>query len=266
MTLTFSTLGCPEWSLDEILAFAKAQGIPALELRGIGPHVRMADIPELQPDQVSATKEKLQAAGVGFFCIGSSAMFHDGEKLQEAMAEGREAIRVAANFGAPYVRVFGNNIPADRPEAETVAQVAQGIQTLCDDAAPKGVSILLEVHGDFNTAQRILAVEAQVNRPNFGIIWDVAHSDQGYRENYAEFYRAVKPLVRHIHLKDHHRLPDGKTELCLPGQGDIPLKGIVELLQANGYDGFLSLEWEKRWHPALPSMADAYAALKEVLG
>ena len=92
MTLTFSTLGCPEWSLDEILAFAKAQGIPALELRGIGPHVRMADIPELQPDQVSATKEKLQAAGVGFFCIGSSAMFHDGEKLQEAMAEGREAI------------------------------------------------------------------------------------------------------------------------------------------------------------------------------
>ena len=67
-------------------------------------------------------------------------------------------------------------------------------------------------------------------------------------------------------MKDHHRRPDGKTELCLPGQGDIPLKGIVELLQANGYDGFLSLEWEKRWHPALPSMADAYAALKEVLG
>lgn len=265
MKLTFSTLGCPEWSLDEILAFAKAEGISALELRGIGPNVKMADIPELQPDQLAATREKLQAAGTGLWCIGSSAMFHDAEKLAFAMADGREAIRIAAAFGAPYVRVFGNNIPADRPEAETVAQVARHIQLLCDEAAPLGVSILLEVHGDFNTAPRIQAVAGQVNRPNFGIIWDVAHTDQGYRERFADFYQAVKPLVRHIHLKDHHRLPEGKTELCLPGQGDIPLREIVALLQENGYDGFLSLEWEKRWHPALPAMAEAYAALKALL-
>jgi sugar phosphate isomerase/epimerase len=34
----------------------------------------------------------------------------------------------------------------------------------------------------------------------------------------------------------------------LTGDGDIPLREIVKLLHDNGYDGWLTYEWEKRWH------------------
>ena len=32
----------------------------------------------------------------------------------------------------------------------------------------------------------------------------------------------------------------------------LPLKAVVKRLQMDGYTGFYSFEWEKRWHPELP--------------
>jgi sugar phosphate isomerase/epimerase len=35
------------------------------------------------------------------------------------------------------------------------------------------------------------------------------------------------------------------------GEGDIPIKECLSLLKARGYDGYVSVEWEKRWQPHL---------------
>ena len=32
----------------------------------------------------------------------------------------------------------------------------------------------------------------------------------------------------------------------------LPLKAVISRLQQDGYEGFYSFEWEKRWHPELP--------------
>lgn len=37
--------------------------------------------------------------------------------------------------------------------------------------------------------------------------------------------------------------------LCLIGEGVIPIKEIVKTLESDGYSGYMSLEWEKKWHP-----------------
>jgi sugar phosphate isomerase/epimerase len=41
------------------------------------------------------------------------------------------------------------------------------------------------------------------------------------------------------------------AELCLFGQGDLSAKEMISLLNTIDYDGWLSLEWEKMWHPEL---------------
>ena len=33
--------------------------------------------------------------------------------------------------------------------------------------------------------------------------------------------------------------------------GDVPLKTMLDLLVAGGYNGYACLEWEKRWIPSL---------------
>lgn len=52
----------------------------------------------------------------------------------------------------------------------------------------------------------------------------------------------------------------GGHELCLTSEGDVPLREILACLQAGGYDGCLTLEWEKMWVPALPEPEVAFSA------
>ena len=47
-------------------------------------------------------------------------------------------------------------------------------------------------------------------------------------------------------------MPDGTFKLCHVGDGDIPIAAIVKKLIEDGFDGYFSLEWEKKWHPELP--------------
>jgi len=43
------------------------------------------------------------------------------------------------------------------------------------------------------------------------------------------------------------------------------LKDMADYLDKQGYEGYFSLEWEKKWHPELPVIEDALDALVEVL-
>ena len=128
------------------------------------------------------------------------------------------------------------------------------IKLLADYALKKGVKVLLETHGNVcNIENMKKTVEILINHDGFGIIWDIAHSDVYYRENFEEFYLLIKPLIHHVHLKDHIRLPDlGKDKKDM-GEGEIPIKAIVKRLLSDGYDGYFSFEHERKWHPQLPA-------------
>jgi sugar phosphate isomerase/epimerase len=70
--------------------------------------------------------------------------------------------------------------------------------------------------------------------------------------------------IAHIHVKDgrpNGSLP-GDWELCLLNEGMVPLREAFSALRHSGYDGYLSLEWEKLWHPEIaePEIALLQAA------
>ena len=54
----------------------------------------------------------------------------------------------------------------------------------------------------------------------------------------------------------------------MPGEGNIPILPIVRQLLTDGYDGYFSLEWERKWHPELPdiglALTDFTGLMKEV--
>ncbi|GAA3333738.1 hypothetical protein GCM10020331_098970 [Ectobacillus funiculus] len=39
---------------------------------------------------------------------------------------------------------------------------------------------------------------------------------------------------------------DRGYQLCLLREGDVPLQQMLQLLVENGYDGYFTLEWEKK--------------------
>ena len=250
MKLAFSTLGCPDWNFDRILEQAREMGYRAIEVRGIEGEMRADRMRPFLPKNRQRSVKQLQECGLEICSFGASASFGE-ERRAEALDDGRAAIDLCEQIGIPYVRVFGTKPKLVGSLCEQVKWTAFGARELCDYAGPRGVQILLEVHGWFQTAPRILEVAEQVGRQNFGIVWDVEHSDEANGGDFLPFYRQVRPLIRHVHIKDHQRLPGGDFRLCSVGQGDIPLREMLKQLRSDGYQGACSLEWEKKWHPEL---------------
>jgi sugar phosphate isomerase/epimerase len=125
-----------------------------------------------------------------------------------------------------------------------------------------GVKFALEVHPteiafDFYTAQRLL--EKFDYRPTLGFNFDPSHLVwQGLEPHL--FIREFADRIYHVHMKDSAVTLDGKAGILgshLPfgdrrrgwdfrslGHGDVNFEEIIRELNAVGYAGPLSVEWE----------------------
>ena len=258
MKISFTTLACPDWSFEKILDEAEKLGYQGIEIRGIADEMRADRIPEFAASNAEATKKLFAEKGLAIAGFGSSVKFHDEAEYADAIEEGKLAVDVCVRMGIPGLRVFGDSVAAasnDDEKDAIINRICDGLRTLCEYARGKGVDIWQEVHGDFNTIENIEPIINGVKDcPEFGALWDIGNSDESYGDNWRDFYAVIKPLVRHVHVKDHKRTPDNKIEnftFCIPGEGHVPVADIVETLRQDGYDGWYSFEWEKKWHPEI---------------
>jgi hypothetical protein len=60
------------------------------------------------------------------------------------------------------------------------------------------------------------------------------------------------------------RTADG-WQLVLLGEGDIPVLDGLRHLQESGYDGCISVEWEKKWHPEIAEPEVAFPQYMRIL-
>ncbi len=255
----FSTLGCHDRSLGEIISLARKYRMEKIELRGISGEMNTANIPELSEENISKTRKMLADEGISVVSVNSSAKFDNPNTVEENMSEALEAARVAYQLGAQYVRVFGNRV---RNES-TVENVIACLDSLSSHM-PSGVSLLLEVHGDFNTLETLVPICRRLEkRESFGLLYDVAHADRVYGDRFKEFLSPLLPMIKHVHIKDHKRADS--PVLCQIGEGDIPISEIAEFLISNGYRGAISLEWERAWHKDLGKIEEALDAFTKIV-
>lgn len=249
--LAFTTLGAPAWSWTKVLDEAQRLGFGAIEVRGVDGEMDLPKAPVFAPAERAKTLADLEAHGLAICGLGSSVNLHDAKKLPDQLASGRAYIDLAQALGVPYVRVFGDKIPAGTDEGAIIAQVAAGLDELGRYAEGRGVGVLIEAHGDFSDSRRLTAVMARAHSPAVGILWDAHHPWRACGEPLQTTYAALKPWIRHIHVKDSRATADGNFRYCLTGEGEFPWDELWRILREDGYTGYISLEWEKRWHPEL---------------
>ena len=247
--LVFSTLGCPDWTLEQAAVAAVANGYAGLEIRVLDGAIIPAD---LSPQRCEEVRRTLQHYALRIAGLGASTRFTSPEAAERTAnaAELRRYLQLANALEAPMVRTFGGSAPEGVTLDQAVDWVAEGIGAVLPDAERYGVTVMLETHDAFCRGAEVARVLAQVEHPRFQAIWDVHHP---YRmgESIEETWRQIGARVGHVHLKDARRRPDGSWQLVLMGEGEVPNRAIIRLLRAHGYQGDLSIEWEKKWHPEI---------------
>jgi sugar phosphate isomerase/epimerase len=265
LPLGFSTLGCPSWPWPRILDFAAEHRFASIELRGLLTNMDLTKVPELAPEHVAEAKRQLRAHGLAVSCLGASAQMHDMDPVKHAaqLDEARRFIDLADALGAPYVRVFGNEYVAGVPRAEMLAHIAGALRELGDYARRRGVTVVIESHGDFTDSPALLEILQKADSPNVALLWDAHHTFVSGKEEPEDTVRQLGRYIRHTHLKDS--MPAGSDRrYVLTGTGQVPVQRQIEALVRIGYRGFYSFEWEKRWHPDIEEPAVAFAHFADV--
>ena len=118
------------------------------------------------------------------------------------------------------------------------ARGLEGIASLADFAADRGVNLCLEVLNRFenhvlNTAEEGVAFVREVGKPNVKVHLDTFHMN--IEENsFAEAIRTTGPLLGHFHTGENNRR--------VPGKGRLPWHEIGMALREIRYDGAVVME------------------------
>lgn len=274
MKLAFSTLGCPHWELERIAQAARTYGYAAVELRAIAGDLDLLNRPEFQPGTVETTRGWLADEGLSICCIDTSCTF-DSRAADDRRRQVEVALRyteLAAALGAPLIRIFPDKIQTGATLDETRDNIATCLREVAQ-GGPAGVRIALETHGDFARCYLAAEIMRLANHPNVALIWDVANSVAA-GDSIEESAREVGPYLAHVHLRDA-RAVNGREHWLpvLAGRGAISFTDAVNALRRLEYNGHISFEWEKYWHPeieepevALPDFIEAMKAVLQMGG
>lgn len=254
----FSTVACMDLDDRLVIAACKVHGMTGVEVRlgDNGSVFGLTDENDLQKMKTEFEKNKIVITD-----LGSSACFagYDEGVMQTA----KQAVDRAATLRCRAIRVFlgyfAARVNPGKPEPDYDG-IVRALKELCDDAKNKNVEVWVETHNEFATGKVLKPLLEDVNKENLKIIWDVIHPIED-GESVEETWAQIGKSIVHVHIKDGINRHDPlwhDFRYTRLGEGELPLYRILDLLQRNGYDGYLSLEWETAWRPELKALSFSF--------
>jgi sugar phosphate isomerase/epimerase len=235
------------WDLDKLIAMAHRCGFAGLEFRAEAGHAHGVEL-ERTPAERRAIRDRLEDAYLDVACLGTGCRYESPDPAQRRaqIDQTKRYVELAADLGCRRIRVFGNNLPPEVPRDECVRYVGESLRELGEFAEPFEVDVLLEMHGQFNFWGFARTAAEIADHPRVGLVYncDVRDLVAGSVE---PTYDRVRFLIRHVHLHDF--------------AGRYPYPELFALLEADGYDGYLSSEVELRGEPTREDYLAMYAAL-----
>lgn len=266
MKIGFSTLGCPSWSWEEILASAKDLGYEGIEVRGLANKIYLPEVKAFHPENIGQVQAELNRLNLEIPCLTTGAFLFDPAQKAGAQKEVMDYLEIAQGLKVPYVRALLDKEPY--PGEVDEACIRENLRELLPLAQEKGVTLLVETNGVFASSEKLAKLMEEINHPNLGIIWDVHHPFRYHAELPQLTYSRIKPWIRHIHLKDSV-MEAGQVKYKMLGYGDVPVREALALLKKDDFSGYVVLEWVKRWCNDLEEPGIVFAhfinALKNML-
>ncbi|MEG1822941.1 MAG: AMP-binding protein [Clostridiales bacterium] len=249
MKLSFSTLGCPDFTWQETYSMAKDFGFEGIEIRGIGNYMFAVDAPIFSDKNIENTVKKLDSLRLKIPCVATGCALKNPEKREENITEITAYIELAKKLKAPYIRILGDLKAEPQGEVNDDLVVEQ-LKHLGAIAEKSGITLLVETNGVYGDTLRLRGVLESVGSDAVAALWDINHPFRYFNESPETTVKNLGAYIKHVHAKDSI-MENGKTVYKMMGEGDLPIAESLMALRSINFEGFVSFEWLKRWAPQL---------------
>lgn len=264
-------MGTPEYTILEAIELFRKIGLDGAEIV-VQDNYKCGLPTECSEKELEMVKRKAEEEGIKIIALTPYNSYFNSldEAVRRREVESlRKVIGYAKYLGAKYIRIYAGNYAAtDKdPDGLKMEKLIASMRELGEDAKSAGVMLVMENH--FNTmtvsARQSMDVAEAIHHPNVGILYDQANLTFTLQEDYEKAIATQIDQVKYVHVKDlnfksgnhefvsdevsHPREEDRNVVTRIVGQGCIKWPEILQMMHEHGYEGWLSLEYERRWHP-----------------
>ena len=235
MKLSFSIQNWDGIEWQEFCDVAKDTRMKGVEMYDLESPIFRGKSTPTNPEYASATRRHLQNAELSIPCIDTVADFTDADFLSEFT----EAMEVAVNLGIPSISVHTNSDDHDtNVEALTI------LKEMSEDFP---VAILVETVGTYSdTALLRELLNEFADDQELAACWNMYATCAEGNEDAETTITNLGAYVHHVHIHDYRKVAD-RVSPELIGEGELPLKELMNALRSVNYDGFISLQWDPAW-------------------
>lgn len=240
-------------TLLQMISLAKEIGFEGIEFTDLVPEEGYTEA-----EYAIALKNEAEKVGIEIIShtVGANLLADDIDKEIDRL---KGKIDIASLLGAPLLRHDAYfSFPANKPENADfdyyLPQVAEAFRKVTEYAETKGIKTCTENHGFIcQDASRVEKIINTVNHKNFGWLVDIGN----FMCTDGDCYESVKIAAKyafHVHAKDFYVLdePDNSFKTkggknlqgSALGKGVVPVKKCIDELKTQGYNGFITIEFE----------------------
>lgn len=284
MKIAGHTMGTPEYTVNEAIELFRRIGADGAEI--VVQDGYRSGIPcDCDEEILSSVKHCAKENKIEISCLTPYNSYFNSldEEVRQAEIEGiRKVIDYCGYLGAHYIRIYGGNLQAGDAQnlKERREKLIESLRYLGGLAAQKDVILIVENH--FNTmavsAKDSAALIRDIAHPSVRILYDQANLTFTGNEGYEEAIALQQKYVSYMHVKDlvflegkafvssdvsHPDESERNVRTRIVGEGVLEWPAILKSVKEYGYDGWLSLEYERRWHP--DDIPDASVGMKQAI-
>jgi len=223
-----------DWDIPALIANCAGAGALAVELRTQSGYAHGVEL-DLDAARRREVKQRFADSPVTLLGLATSEKFDwpEPEKLQAAIDQSKEYLKLSRDIGASGIRVFPNDFPKNVPHERTLTQIAKALDAVGAFATELGQKVRLECHGPAGNLPDIRTIMEQVSQPSVRILLN-SEPRNAEGEGFEANFNLVKDYLGDaLHL---HDLQDEK----------FPYQLQFDLLAKQGWNGWALLEASHR--------------------
>ena len=237
MKLSFSIQNWDSLTWSECCASAADAHLKGIELYNLDAPMLQGKSSPTNPELSAVTRRELVRQELSVPCVGTVGDFTSPDFAGELA----ETVEVAMNLGAENIVIHTGEGDMDVCE--------KAVAELLDVIGDQPVRLLVDTVGAYADTARLRDLLNRFADDRLCACWNMPETClKG--ESAEQTITNLGAYTCHVHIHDY-RVEDGVVMPELLGEGELPLRDLMDALRSVNYDGFISLQWNPDWMEGL---------------